>query len=414
MQSSLCTLLVWWAVPLTVVAFWWRYTHRHDVIGAVWLILMAAAAIHLAQASTTIARHTLRAQPLPAFRWIQHCITAGVVVCLWTLTMLAVKTGGPTLFLDANLVNANLSVPPQDWSGLTATLPESRENTFDLVALNFAAAITEQPIPQETMQRWHGDPHANLKAAKEVEQTSRRLYRHVRGAQLRNANLKGANLIGAFLGRASLSDANLRSAMLSSADLGWARLNGAALTDVQMWNGTLIGADLSQADLGDGTFSNCIFIGADLSGALLMDTYLTNSDFCRADLRGAYLNEANFSFARFTGANFTNARLAGADFSGADLRGTIGLRKTQLIRAKTDQRTLLPEFDDSGISIPLDAQATAPTPVAAVNAPPNVPAGQGILGAAAAGNTGPITAWPAPMLEALAPPASEEEEPERR
>ena len=154
LQSLLCALLVWWVVPLTVVAFWWRYTRRHDVIGSVWLIVMVALALQCAQTSRALAAHTLRSETLPKVRWWQHGLTACVVVALWTFTMLAVKTDARTPLLDADLVNSNLSSPPDDWPALTASLPEPRDDTSDLTAILFASAVTKTPVRRQLVLRF--------------------------------------------------------------------------------------------------------------------------------------------------------------------------------------------------------------------------------------------------------------------
>jgi uncharacterized protein YjbI with pentapeptide repeats len=357
MQTVLCEFLVWWVVPLTAVAFWWRYVHCHDVIGAVWLILMVAVAFHCSQSSLAIAVRTLRGEQPSKFRWRQHVITGAAVVALWALTMFAAKTASPLPLLDADLTNENLSRPPEGWTGMTAALPEPQDQHLNLLSMAFGAAITQTSMPVDVAHRLHGEAHSNLIQADEIQQTSRQLYRHVRGAQLRNANLKGAGLAGAFMGRAELSDADLRFARMSNVDLGWAKLKYARLGEARVWNATLIGADLTGADLYDCTLSNCLLVGADLSGVMANESYLSHNDFRLANLHGAYFVNADLTFARFNGANLTDARLAAADLRGADLRGAIGLRQAELQKAETNYLTLLPDFDESGMSIPLHASS---------------------------------------------------------
>ncbi|CEF49133.1 unnamed protein product, partial [uncultured bacterium] len=71
---------------------------------------------------------------------------------------------------------------------------------------------------------------------------------------------------------------------------------------------------------------------ATLSGAKL--SYATLSD---ANLSGANLSDADLS-----NAYLSNAKLDEAYLQGIDLRDTEGLTESQLKKAKTDKRTLLP------------------------------------------------------------------------
>ncbi|WP_245769175.1 pentapeptide repeat-containing protein [Streptomyces indicus] len=78
--------------------------------------------------------------------------------------------------------------------------------------------------------------------------------------------------------------------------------------------------------------------GADLMGA----------DLARADLRGASLRGALLVAADLSGADLRQADLIGADLrdadlSGADLRDTVYLTQSQLVAAKGDAATLLPD-----------------------------------------------------------------------
>ncbi|MEE9143656.1 MAG: pentapeptide repeat-containing protein, partial [Candidatus Binatia bacterium] len=68
-----------------------------------------------------------------------------------------------------------------------------------------------------------------------------------------------------------------------------------------------------------------------------------------ADLREAKLYKANLSRADLNGANLLGADLGGANLPGADLRGANleeveNLTQQQLNEAKTDEKTILPDY----------------------------------------------------------------------
>jgi hypothetical protein len=87
------------------------------------------------------------------------------------------------------------------------------------------------------------------------------------------------------------------------------------------------------------TEANCFktfFNGADL----------TSCSFYRADLRSAEFCGASLGRARFE-----EAILDGTDLRHVDLRRVRDLTKTQLATALTDSTTLLPDWDDKGVSI---------------------------------------------------------------
>ena len=71
----------------------------------------------------------------------------------------------------------------------------------------------------------------------------------------------------------------------------------------------------------------CVFNRAQLAGA---------------DLRDAKLDGSEFAHAALHGAQMAGASLFAADLRAADLTGARGLRATQLMQARTDESTILP------------------------------------------------------------------------
>ena len=134
---------------------------------------------------------------------------------------------------------------------------------------------------------------------------------------LKGANLKGANLWGADLRGAHLEDANLEGAYLWG-NLGGAHLRGANLRNAHLEDAHLRGANLGHADLR----------GAHLRDADLGGTDLENADLQDADLRGARLGGANLGGANLVSANLLDVR---------------NLTQEQLVTARGDEMTKLPE-----------------------------------------------------------------------
>ena len=225
LENLLSILLAWWVIPLTLVAFWLFFLPRHDWIGTGLQVVLIAVTTGFGIYSYRLAVETLsgtvkphereedeppeqeRDEPLWTWPWIwsNYCpdrwtslILVLVLVALLLSVVAAIAPGhdAPALFFrtSANLREAELSIPPSDWTG---------------------------------------DPD------------------RVKGADLRDKDLRRADLSGAFLVKARLEGADLRGADLSRADLRSANLEGANLSDAKLREADLSGADLRQAVVGN-------------------------------------------------------------------------------------------------------------------------------------------------------------------
>ena len=90
-------------------------------------------------------------------------------------------------------------------------------------------------------------------------------------------------------------------------------------------------------------------IRPDLSGANLPRANISGADLSEAYLRGAILSGADLRRADLDGANLSRADLDGANLSRADLKGAylIGVKnltQQQLDEAKTNEKTILPDY----------------------------------------------------------------------
>jgi len=130
----------------------------------------------------------------------------------------------------------------------------------------------------------------------------------------------------------SFVDADLTGANLYHAAFRYCRLGGILASGSTWCTAIVLNCDLRNADLADAQFDR-----ADLRQSCFCHANLTNAGFQEANL-----NSTDFEGADLTGARFHESITMGANFRSADLRGASGLTQTQLTRARTDARTILP------------------------------------------------------------------------
>ena len=183
------------------------------------------------------------------------------------------------------------------------------------------------------------------------------------GVHLDHANLQGANLALADLRCTILQNANLRDAQLefadlrgadlTSANLQGAKLNGAnfQLGPLRLTNEGIQGStphnpsrttQLKQADLRGATSNHTYFQGADLTSADFEGADLTGSHFGRAfalDADDRLIDDMPILNTVLTGANFRRSNIGAADF-----RTSVGLTRSQVNSAISDERTRLPDY----------------------------------------------------------------------
>jgi hypothetical protein len=134
--------------------------------------------------------------------------------------------------------------------------------------------------------------------------------------------------------------------------LGWAAIS----TKPANWTGDpkeVKDVHLRYARMPYAIAPKAFFVNVDLEGADLSHANLWGANLKGADLRGAMLfntdlSGANLSRALLLGAHVWNADLSGADLSGTrlerlDLRRAIGLTRSQIAKARTDEETHTPE-----------------------------------------------------------------------
>ena len=103
---------------------------------------------------------------------------------------------------------------------------------------------------------------------------------------------------------------------------------------VDAWNEWRIKNPDIRPDLSGANLPRANISGAYLSGAYLREAILSGADLRRADL----------SRANLTRADLRRADLAGADLKGAYLKEVKNLTQQQLDGAKTNEKTILPDY----------------------------------------------------------------------
>lgn len=162
-------------------------------------------------------------------------------------------------------------------------------------------------------------------------------------ADLSGAKLENIDLSGATLKKANLTHASLINSSLVSSNLQGAKLSYANLTDANLRLTTLLTAIMNNANLEKTNFGE-----ANLSGSNLNYANFTNASLIGANLSGANLSNANFSEAHLSLVKFGDANISGTNFEGAfiresDLRKVKGITSEQLSKAKSLEKSLLPE-----------------------------------------------------------------------
>ncbi|MCA9200459.1 MAG: pentapeptide repeat-containing protein [Planctomycetales bacterium] len=159
-----------------------------------------------------------------------------------------------------------------------------------------------------------------------------------------NANFTRANLAGAGLTEARLTNANFTDAIINDVDFG-----GSSLTEQQLQST----ASFQSGNLRGTSFFYAFSVagwnlsGQDLSYAAF--DYMTSTNLESSQLVGADL----------TGAIVDNANLRGANLGNANLEFLNGLATAQLVDAKYNQWTRLPEgFDAASAGMILEPSPT--------------------------------------------------------
>ena len=376
-QWVIARLLVWWAIPTTLLGFWLRFLVCKDPAVSWFQVVLLVTSVFAAQRFWHTARSTLetgaidhrsriRAGSQPGR--LRPAMLAGVVA------LMAVLITQPLLTNDKNDASPHTR---HDWpyamAGMLGTLTWPPFFRVDGIELS-----SRPPA-------WNGE-----------ELTS------VKGNIFTSRNLKYMSATSLFAVKSDFSHSNVSEADFSGADLRSARFDDATLFYTEFSN-----ADLREASFIDARFHKVNLPGANLQGAViyktdfrrcdLQDSFnwilvrgrpddyatiglpkdhldrlgrkdlssydltalpyavklnyadLTDFSFRSAKLKGipfkgAHLERADFRGADLENSTFTDADLEKADFRGVDLSHVAGLSAEQIRSAITDSQTQLPAW----------------------------------------------------------------------
>ena len=226
-QAFLSNFFAWWALPITLFVFWFRFLYRHD---------LAVTRLH-------VVLFIFGSVLMLALRPLWEAKRVGVErQFLWRAI-----SGGATFRVVAVRVLVALFALLMLWRLSAAAIEGAPDGFF---SRRWAASfITTDVSGKPEHHAWR-------------KQDERALLQFVKGANLKAANLRYVRALGAFLAKANLEHADLRGADLVGSDLQSANLRWAFLEGASLWNADLQGANLQGANL-----KNATMAGADLRGA---------------------------------------------------------------------------------------------------------------------------------------------------
>jgi uncharacterized protein YjbI with pentapeptide repeats len=369
LEAGVSMLLLYWAVPATLVLFWGRYLTLQDLRGSMLHVILVAAsswaAIFFTRAACRAYRNSAAAQQSAKTAWVQRAVAPGLGLALALLSLGAVRgiphadssltaRGGwsPRTWASdvlwwvgytptAHMAESDVSTKPAGFRGRDEDLAQVEGARLSGLRLRYIQAYGAFFAKAHLWQADLGNAYlseadlreANLRQAnlQAASLDRARLNRAVlQEARLAGANLTQAELLDTDASRASLAgallpDAKLDGANLYASDLQNAVLQRASLQHADLREAKLQGANLSMAILRQAYLSSAKMEGAQLRAAQLAQAFLTQTDLKRADLRGAGLQ----------GAILNGADLTGANLQEVDLRGALGLTAQQICSAAT-------------------------------------------------------------------------------
>ena len=375
-------VLVWWAVPLTLVGFWLRFLVRRDPSISYFHAFLLTLSVFYAQWLWHVARMTLetggvaergRMRRLGKPRAFSRLSFTGLTMFIVILTtsvsvsprsvdrteswstLLPSALGSTSWRTYFNVDGMDLSQKPSSWDGNDLSLV--RGGGFLSRNLGCVSAAQVFAVKADFRRAYLGG--ANLTAS------------DLRHAQFDGANLMSAVLTAADLRGASFQNANLQRAVLAKANLQGAFIQGVDFRSVDLkesYNWVLmLGNAEDYSRLGLPKDHRLRLVRKDLTDydfrKLPAETKLNQadlSDFCfrlarlnGVSFNGARLARADFRGTDLDGATFQDADLEKADLRGVDLTHVEGLTVGQIRGANTDNRTKFPPHIQAQLDIPL-------------------------------------------------------------
>jgi uncharacterized protein YjbI with pentapeptide repeats len=379
-QVRATSLLVWWGVPFTLIAFLLRFLVRHNAPITTLHVIVVGVSFWLSAMFWRITKDTLRGKPPGRLQWLKVLRSREVLAGVMVGALLALFSAG-CFYGEPAYSQGIVSREPSPWAWQSAA-----PKLLDLVGWNAFGDLSYADLSRRP-DDWDGKDLNAIKGA----QLQGRVLRAVNakgafgpkanfiGADLRqaffySAYLRGADFSNAQLEQTFFAFADLRSGKFYSALTRGARFDGAniegadflearglepeqisrarnwflayfeddMLRDLavcdpdkpcdhkdRLWRKDFSGIDLTCCD-----FEYPDFSGANLRYSILSTVHLEGADLAKADLRDAELE----------GTYLDRANLTGADLRGVNLKTVLGLTRAQIESALTDDKTQLPPY----------------------------------------------------------------------
>jgi uncharacterized protein YjbI with pentapeptide repeats len=291
-QEWLSIFLAWWVVPITMVAFWFRFIPRHDWWGTGFhiglIVISVAFTLIFLGLCSKIFQGLIKTQLEFKNFWYYNRIYYGFIAFLTFIIFILLSNGAIN-----GIIPESKHISKMKHDRIEEIVPWSfNKFGFDVFANFNEKSVSEKPIN-----------YMQIDKSERIESVS--------GANLDGRNLNYADMTGAFLVKA-----NFRNASLQKAYLGYASLQKANLWLANLQKANLSGANLQEADLGFANLQEADLYRvnlqeANLSGAHLQKALLWYTNLQKTDLGGADLQEAFFLNADLTGAkNLTIEKLS--------------------------------------------------------------------------------------------------------
>jgi uncharacterized protein YjbI with pentapeptide repeats len=239
-EEYLIIFLVWWAVPLTIIVFWFRYLTRHDWIVTYFHIFLAFITVVISIFFYRYCAMTFNRSYSKLFNSRQKKVyPCFIFLILFFIILVSYGTINGEMYFRDSPYKIRTIIPKlfitlgyNPFANFKEKIVSNRPIDYYRIPLEKQMeSITGANIRKRSL------PFADMRSAFLVKSDLRdsELYY----ANLESANLERANLENANLESANLKQVNLKGANLKNANLQKANLQRANLTDANFQNTNL-------------------------------------------------------------------------------------------------------------------------------------------------------------------------------
>jgi len=318
-QRILSVLLAWYLVPVTLLAFWFRYLPARDLIGTVWQTSIIILSFFFATSLHGLANSKLRMEVGPHDNQPSER-TRAVLSKKRAARIFATAALAAVLLFFANGV-------------IYGTWHSDRE----LLTTPLRAALNSSFVPWVCAHLRIGHfvrpnlAHLDVSTKPTAWNGKDEGLDSIKGGNLSSRDISFADCNGTFAANARFVDTNLSGAQFSYSDLRKSDLTRAFGRETGFAH-----AQLARVSFGASKMPEAQFYGAHLNETIFTSDFLrarlgehnksrsllgfSSSDFSRGDFSYAEMTKCDCRSTIFARARFLVARLRDVDFTGSDLR----------------------------------------------------------------------------------------------